>query len=182
MCLIFAFVMIVTGLTGSSVFLNQQKTYQDAIANATPSTKAILSVSDTEQLENDLANNQIDYTRIGNTTYVLNYDSSDSAQTAVYETFANNEQIMANTDTIFTVSGTEKYRDTKKITVSEKENIPDGMTTSNITQHLLEQIQQAISQSSRLTQMKNCLLLQLVIHQNYRLVILQLSLATHLVH
>ena len=128
MCLIFAFVMIVTGLTGSSVFLNQQKTYQDAIANATPSTKAILSVSDTEQLENDLANNQIDYTRIGNTTYVLNYDSSDSAQTAVYETFANNEQIMANTDTIFTVSGTEKYRDTKKLTVSEKENIPDGMT------------------------------------------------------
>ena len=95
MCLIFAFVMIVTGLTGSSVFLNQQKTYQDAIANATPSTKAILSVLDTEQLENDLANNQIDYTRIGNTTYVLNYDSSDSAQTAVYETYANNEQIMA---------------------------------------------------------------------------------------
>lgn len=127
MCLIFAFVMIVTGLTGSSVFLNQQKTYQDDIANATPSTKAILSVSDTEQLENDLANNQIDYTRIGNTTYVLNYDSSDSAQTAVYETYANNEQIMANTDTIFTVSGTEKYRDTKKLTISEKENIPDGM-------------------------------------------------------
>ena len=82
MCLIFAFLMIVTGLTGSSVFLNQQKTYQDAIANATPSTKAILSVLDTEQLEADLANNQIDYTRIGNTTYVLNYDSSDSAQTA----------------------------------------------------------------------------------------------------
>lgn len=127
MCLIFAFVMIVTGLTGSSVFLNQQKTYQDAIANATPSTKAILSVLDTEQLENDLANNQIDYTRIGNTTYVLNYDSSDSAQTAVYETYANNGQIMANTDTIFTVSGTEKYRDTKKLTISEKENIPDGM-------------------------------------------------------
>lgn len=127
MCLIFAFMMIVTGLTGSSVFLNQQKTYQDAIANATPSTKAILSVLDTEQLENDLANNQIDYTRIGNTTYVLNYDSSDSAQTAVYETYANNEQIMANTDTIFTVSGTEKYRDTKKLTISEKENIPDGM-------------------------------------------------------
>lgn len=106
---------------------NKQKTYQDAIANATPSTKAILSVLDTEQLENDLANNQIDYTRIGNTTYVLNYDSSDSAQTAVYETYANNEQIMANTDTIFTVSGTEKYRDTKKLTISEKENIPDGM-------------------------------------------------------
>lgn len=127
MCLIFAFLMIVTGLTGSSVFLNQQKTYQDAIANATPSTKAILSVSDTEQLENDLANNQIDYTRIGNTTYVLNYDSSDSAQTAVYETYANNEQIMANTDTIFTVSGTSKYQNTKKLTLSKKEDIPDGM-------------------------------------------------------
>ena len=59
MCLIFAFVMIVTGLTGSSVFLNQQKTYQDAIANATPSSQMCYACGEIHPEMKDLSKRHI---------------------------------------------------------------------------------------------------------------------------
>ena len=116
-------VALVTLLTMSSVALNN-KANDATLANIEPSTKAIISTND-ENFEQELSSEELEYTKIGNTTYVVNYDSSEKAIKTVEE-YASNKTMEVNEDTPFTVASLGET-----ITINnayKAETVPEGMT------------------------------------------------------
>lgn len=122
--LLVAFTAITTGLTISSKVLND-KVQESILDNVEPSTKAIISTND-ESFEETLANESVSYTKIGNTTYIVNYDSSSDAQTAVYQTYADNDNVTTNYDMPFEIAGNNDS--TINISNYKPDVIPDDIT------------------------------------------------------
>ena len=122
--LLVTFTAITAGLTISSKVLND-KVQDNILSNVEPSTKAIIS-TDEEGFEETLANEDVEYTKIGNTTYVVNYDSSSDAQTAVYQTYADDDNVTTNYDMAFEIAGNSDS--TTDISNYTPDVIPDGMT------------------------------------------------------
>lgn len=120
--LIVVLAAIVSLLTASSVILNN-KANDATLSNVEPSTKAIISTSD-ENFEEQLSSEEVEYTKIGNTTYVINYSSSTEAQTAMQE-YAEDENITTSYDAPFEVAGSYKSSLSKTYKL---DTIPDGMT------------------------------------------------------
>ena len=122
--LLVTFTAITAGLTISSKVLND-KVQGNILSNVEPSTKAIIS-TDEEDFEETLANEDVEYTKIGNTTYVVNYGSSSDAQTAVYQTYADDDNVTTNYDMAFEIAGNSES--TTDISNYTPDVIPDGMT------------------------------------------------------
>lgn len=126
--LIVAFLAIVTGLTVSSNVLNKKQTEQaDANSSIVQSTKAIISTSDTDVLEEELNNGSIEYTKIGNTIYVVDYGTAENAKKAV-EQYKEVASVSAEEDALF-VTAANEGEDVSDTEVSKvTETVPEGMT------------------------------------------------------
>ena len=123
--LLIILVALVSLLTASSVILNN-KANEATLSNVPSSTKAIISTSD-ESFEEELSSSEVEYTKIGNTTYIVNYDSAEDASNAVYNTYSDNDNITTNYDQPFEIAG---YGDLIQTTskINKLDAIPDGMT------------------------------------------------------
>ena len=122
--LLVAFLAIVTALTVSSKLLTDKAV--SAVQTKEASTKAIISTSD-ENFEEELSSSELEYTKIGNTIYVVDYGTADKALKAV-EQYEEVASVSAEEDAIFVTSANEgeDISDTEVSKVSE--TVPEGMT------------------------------------------------------
>lgn len=123
--LLIILVALVSLLTASSVILNN-KANEATLSNVPSSTKAIISTSD-ENFEEELSSSEVEYTKIGNTTYIVNYDSAEDASNAVYNTYSDNDNIKTNYDQPFEIAGFGGLIQTTS-KINKLDAIPDGMT------------------------------------------------------
>ncbi len=125
--LIVAFLAIVTGLTVSSSVLNKKQTEQADASSVQKSTKAIFNTSDTEAFEEELKNGSVEYTKIGNTIYVVDYGTAENAEKAV-EQYKEVATVSAEEDAIFVTAANdgEEISDTEVAKVTDA--VPEGMT------------------------------------------------------
>ena len=121
--LLAAFTAITAGLTISSKVLND-KVQEEILNNVKPSNKAIIS-TDEEGFEETLSSNEVEYTKIGNNTYIVEYDSYSDAQKA-YEIYSKDSNIRVNEDTPFAVASFGEI--TVSNNVHKLETVPEGMT------------------------------------------------------
>lgn len=122
------FLAIVAGLTVSSKFLND-KAAESAMAGSEreASTKAILQTED-ETFEEQLSSKNIDYVKIDSDTYIVNYESSEKANEAIYSTYKDSDTVTANYDTVFETAGIFDRFGISKVQASTLDVKPDGMT------------------------------------------------------
>lgn len=122
------FLAIVAGLTVSSKFLND-KAAESAMAGSEreASTKAILQTED-ETFEEQLSSKNIDYVKIDSDTYIVNYESSEKANEAIYSTYKDSDTVTANYDTVFETAGIFDRFGISKVQASALDVKPDGMT------------------------------------------------------
>ena len=116
---------IVAGLTVSSRKINEDAGKQTMSVNA--STKAILKTED-GSFEETLKENKTGYIKLGNDTYVVDYGSAGDAEKAIYETYKDNDSVMANEDTIFTAMAGENDEAESSDIAPVSDVLPDGMT------------------------------------------------------
>lgn len=116
---------IVAGLTVSSRKINEDAGKQTMSVNA--STKAILKTED-ESFEETLKENKTGYIKLGNDTYVVDYGSAGDVEKAIYETYKDNDSVMANEDTIFTAMAGENDETESPDIAPVSDALPDGMT------------------------------------------------------
>ena len=116
---------IVAGLTVSSRKINEDAGKQTMSVNA--STKAILKTED-ESFEETLKENKTGYIKLGNDTYVVDYGSAGDVEKAIYETYKDNDSVMANEDTIFTAMAGENDETESSGIAPVSDSLPDGMT------------------------------------------------------
>lgn len=116
---------IVAGLTVSSRKINEDAGKQTMSVNA--STKAILKTED-ESFEETLKENKTGYIKLGNDTYVVDYGSAGDVEKAIYETYKDNDSVMANEDTIFTAMAGENDEAESSDIAPASDVLPDGMT------------------------------------------------------
>lgn len=116
---------IVAGLTVSSRKINEDAGKQTMSVNA--STKAILKTED-ESFEETLKENKTGYIKLGNDTYVVDYGSAGDVEKAIYETYKDNDSVMANEDTIFTAMAGENDEAESSDIAPVSDVLPDGMT------------------------------------------------------
>lgn len=121
--LVVAFLAIVAGLTTSSTYL-QKKTNE--IVYGDPSTKAILKAENAE-FETNLNNEGVEYSKIGNAIYIVNYESSIQAEKAVYTDYQNVSDVIANEDLQFFTSG-KILKSSAVSNVTKVETLPEGYT------------------------------------------------------
>ena len=123
--LIVAFMSIVTGLTVSSKLLNDKKVEENLAVR--PSTKAIVNPVDTDSFEQELSEGNINYTRIGNAVYVVDYVDAQVAEKAVQELNEANKAT-ASPDTYFLVSGLVNHPANIANKIVDSSAIPEGMS------------------------------------------------------
>lgn len=121
--LLAAFTAITAGLTISSKVLNDK--VQESISNSVErSTKAIIS-TDEEGFEETLASSEVAYTKIGNNTYIVEYNSYEKAQDAC-DIYSKDSNISINEDTPFAVASFGEV--SSSASVYKLDTVPEGMT------------------------------------------------------
>lgn len=133
--LIVAFLVIVSVLAVSSNSLNHK--INEAAMNVTKqeytlddSSKTILHPDDEQSssdLENDLSSKNLEYTKLSDDIYIVNYKDAAKANQATYETYSNAEGITANEDSVFQIASFSGAKVSAK-TDYIKPSIPEGMS------------------------------------------------------
>ena len=118
------FMAIVGCLTASSAVINRNIS-ESAMANTPVSTKAIITSTDGNFEDSLAAQDDVEYTKIGNNIYVVDYADSGKAQQAIYQTYQNDATVITNTDTVFETAG--HFNSTLHVQKSI-DTLPDGMT------------------------------------------------------
>lgn len=121
------FLAIVTGLTVSSKLLNDKAAETAMSSSKESSTKAILQTDD-ESFEEQLVNDKLDYVKIDNDTYIVNYESSEKANEAVYKTYKDSENVTVNYDTVFETAGVFDKFGISKVYASSVDVKPEEQT------------------------------------------------------
>ena len=119
-----AFFAITCALTSSSMFLQKKvmESYNSTIA--TVSNKAVLKDT-TGSLEKELNDSGIKYTSLGNDIYIANYETTEDYSNAVFDTYADSSEIIANQDYVFRIAG-----NAQKVLYSPETTdvLPEGMS------------------------------------------------------
>lgn len=119
-----AFFAITCALTSSSMFLQKKvmESYNSTIA--TVSNKAVLKDT-TGSLKKELNDSGIKYTSLGNDIYIANYETTEDYSNAVFDTYADSSEIIANQDYVFRIAG-----NAQKVLYSPEtmDVLPEGMS------------------------------------------------------
>ena len=91
---------------------------------ATVSNKAVLKDT-TGSLEKELNDSGIKYTSLGNDIYIANYETTEDYSNAVFDTYADSSEIIANQDYVFRIAG-----NAQKVLYSPETTdvLPEGMS------------------------------------------------------
>lgn len=119
---IIIFMVIVACLAVSSSMVNQKAT--SAIREKAASTKTIVQ-TENEDFEENLNTENVDYTKIGNDIYIVNYKSSEQAQNAIDEGYNSESNVKVSEDAVFETAGTfSSVQNVSKLT----DTLPEDMT------------------------------------------------------
>lgn len=119
---IIIFMVIVACLAVSSSMVNQKAT--SAIREKAASTKTIVQ-TENEDFEENLNTDNVDYTKIGNDIYIVNYKSSEQAQNAIDEGYNSESNVKVSEDAVFETAGTfSSVQNVSKLT----DTLPEDMT------------------------------------------------------
>lgn len=103
-----------------------QNNIVDVETDENQSTKVILQSSE-GSLEKTLQENNENYEKVGDDTYIVDYESVNEATKAVYDTYSNDDSVAANEDALFftmTEDGTDGTESSLPETENTEECIP----------------------------------------------------------